>query len=87
MADHLIIRTDDGTFRVPTDALEPYRVDEPEVTGFDLGSFADIGVVMRPVGGLSIQPEEGGEDLFAPRSITPRAIGETEKNLGRPPWG
>ena len=83
MADELIIRTPDGAFRVSTDDLEPFRIEDedPEVSGHDFGSFSMI--VLKPgedLGSLTIQPEAGGDDLFSGR-----LIGETEKNLGTRP--
>jgi hypothetical protein len=81
MADELTIHTAEGTYRIPVDELEAYRVDDdPEVAGFDFGTFGNLGIVLKPgedLGDLLIQPEAGGDDLFSRRSI-----GETEKNLG-----
>ncbi len=82
MADELIIHTDGGTFRVPVEALEPFRLEEPEVSGFDFARFGNVGTVLAPIAPRMIQPEGGGDDLFSPRMI-----GETEKNLGPRPWG
>ncbi|MFP4514194.1 MAG: hypothetical protein ACLFRV_14715 [Acidimicrobiales bacterium] len=80
MTDELTIHTPDGTYRIPSDELEPYRVDDdPEVSGFDFGDFGHFGIVLKPGQDLNSQPQGGG-DL-----ISPRLIGETEKNLGTRP--